>query len=76
MEIFELFTNIKENSRNIKECKNFYFENHICEKSGNNKKINLEFKLSNDNTDKIIKFGICKECNTIFYCNDFESNSF
>ena len=75
----DLLYNLKDimlNATNFYESKNYYFENHICEKTGNNIKINLDFKLSNENTDKIMKFGQCKECNTIFYHYDFEAGSF
>ena len=74
----ELLDNLKDiilNGTGFYESKNYYFEHHICEKTGNNIKVNLDFKLSNDNTDKVVKFGICKQCQKVFYRYDFENNS-
>ncbi len=65
-----------ENAEEFVQSKNFYFENHICKKSGETKRVNLDLKLSKDNDDKIVKFGMCQECKTLFYKYDFESNSF
>lgn len=76
MELLSSLKEIMQNAKSFEKTKNFYFENHICQEDGNNKKINLEFKLSNDNTDKIMKFGICNKCGKVFYCYDFESKSF
>lgn len=75
MELLSSLKEIMQNAQDFQKTKNFYFENHICEKDGNNKKVYLEFKLGNDNTDKIMKFGICKDCGKAFYCYDFESKS-
>lgn len=73
MELLTSLKNIMENATDFEKSKNFYYENHICQKSGNNKKVELNFKLSNDNTDKIMKFGICQDCKKVFYYYDFES---
>lgn len=75
----ELLDNLKDiilNANSFEKSKNYYFENHICEKTGNNTKVNLDFKLSNENNDKIMKLGICQHCKKVFYYYDFESNSF
>lgn len=73
MDLLTSLKNIMENVADFEKSKNFYYENHICQKSGNNKKVDLSFKLSNDKTDKIMKFGICQDCKKVFYCYDFES---
>ena len=73
MELLILLKEIMEKTKSFEKTKNFYFENHTCEKDGNNKRINLEFKLANDNTDKIMKFGFCQDCGKGFYCYDYES---
>jgi hypothetical protein len=52
---------------------NYYFENHICEKSGKAIKVRLDYTLSNDITDDIIRLGMCEECKTCFYHKDFQS---
>lgn len=75
MELLNSLQQIMQNAKCFEKVNNFYFQNHICEKDGNNKKVNLEFKLANDNTDKIMKFGICADCGKVFYCYDFESKS-
>lgn len=73
MELLTTLKNIIETATSFEKCKNFYYESHICEKLGNTKKVNLNFKFSMDNTDKIMKFGICEDCKKMFYCYDFES---
>lgn len=54
---------------------NYYFENHNCTKTGNNIKVQLNFTLSNDIDDNILRFGICPECGICFYHKDFQSKS-
>lgn len=58
------------------ETKNFYYENHNCKTTGDNIKVNLEYTLSNDDTDKVIRFGICDNCKTCFYHYDFISKGY
>lgn len=75
----DLLDNLKDmmaTATDFKYCKNFYFENHLCTKTNEFVKINLDFKLSIETDDKVMKFGICKHCNTLFYHNDFEAKSF
>ncbi len=60
----------------IKKTSNYYYENHICEKSGNNIKIHLDYTLSTDKSDEIMRFGVCGDCGTCFYHNDFHSSGF
>lgn len=76
MELINILKNIIKQASCFEKAKNFYFETHNCPKSGNNEKVNLNFKLSLDNTDKIMKFGICDKCKKVFYYYDFESNDF
>lgn len=76
MDLLENLKNMVQTATEYKQCKNFYFENHTCEKTNENVKVNLDFKLSSDLDDKIMKFGICKHCNTLFYHYDYEARSF
>lgn len=75
MELLESLKDIISNASSFEQTKNFYFINHICEKTGDTVKVNLNYKLSTDNNDKIMKFGICDHCKKVFYCYDFENNS-
>lgn len=75
MELLGSLKDCVQNAIYYKKSKNFYFEYHICEKTGNNKKVNLDFKLSTEKSDQIMKFGMCPECKTVFYYYDFESKS-
>ncbi len=63
-----------ENSENFVETKNYYFENHLC--GNENKKVELEYTISNDKSDEIVRFGFCKDCNKCFYHKDFETKGF
>lgn len=76
MELLDTLKDIMLNADSFEKSKNYYFENHICKKTGNNIKVNLDFKLSNEDNDKIMKLGICKHCKKVFYYYDFESKSF
>lgn len=76
MELLTSIKNLMQNATSFEKSKNFYYENHICQNSGNNKKINLNFKLSSDTTDKIVKFGMCEDCGKVFYHSDYESTTF
>lgn len=63
-------------AENFTESKNYYYENHKCQKNGDNKKIMLDFIISNETTDKILRFGFCNDCKTVFYHKDYKSKSF
>lgn len=71
----DLLTNLKQlkNTEHFINTSNFYFENHTCEKSGNTIKIRLDYVLSNEITDDILRFGICPDCGICFYHKDFQS---
>ncbi len=56
---------------------NFYYENHICQKNGGeNVKVDFNLTLKHGKDGKIINFGICKHCKTIYYHEDYDSKSF
>ena len=57
------------------ESKNYYYENHLCEEKGGNEKVNLDFCLSSEMTDRILKFGKCPHCGIYFYHYDYDSKS-
>lgn len=76
MNLLEQFKVIFSDGIAFENTKNFYFEHHICEKSGNNEKVDLKFKIAYDGTDKIIKLGMCEKCKKVFYNKNFESKSF
>lgn len=75
MELLENLKDIFNTASSFEQTKNYYFENHICHKTGDNIKINLNYKISSDDNDKIMKFGICNDCKKVFYHYDFENNS-
>ncbi|MGN1319106.1 MAG: hypothetical protein ACI4VF_08815 [Lachnospirales bacterium] len=61
---------------NFVESKNYYYDYHLCKLTGYKEKINLNFTLSNDMTDEILRFGSCKNCGLCIYHKDFQNNSF
>ncbi len=63
-------------AESFENSKNYYFENHFCQRQGENVKVKLQYTLKTDNSDKIVKFGHCEHCNTVFYHEDFDSKSF
>lgn len=75
----DLLNNVKSilnESSDFIESKNFYFEQHKCEKTGNTVNIKLNYKLSCDMTDDIILFGQCSECKVCYYHKDFQIQPF
>ncbi|MCD7905634.1 MAG: hypothetical protein LUC97_06975 [Clostridiales bacterium] len=60
-------------SEDFEESKNYYFQRHICKADGKERKVNLDFCLENDITDKALRFGICPGCGKVFYHRDFKS---
>ncbi len=76
MELLDSLKDIMSKANGFEKSKNYYFENHICNQTGNNIKVNLDFKLSTETNDKIMKFGICEHCKKVFYYYDFESKTF
>lgn len=76
MDLLEDIKNILTDSQDFIESQSFYFVNHKCEKTGKTIKVQLDYKLSCDLNDSIVKFGQCSECKTCFYHKDFESRTF
>lgn len=58
------------------ESSNFYYDYHNCSASGNKEKIMMDFTISNELTDEILKFGICDKCRLCIYHKDFKGSSF
>lgn len=63
-------------SKEFIESRNYYYDYHICSKTNEKEKISLDFTLSNDITDEIIRFGKCEKCGICIYHKDFQNNSF
>ncbi len=74
----DLIESLKElgGGKDYVETNNYYFQNHLCEADGKNKKIMLDYTLSSDVSDNIIRLGICRECGRIYYHRDFKDGSF
>lgn len=73
MYFFDVIEELKK-CENFSESKNYYFQQHICEDSGQNIKIELKHKLTDESTKDIYLFGICDKCRTCFYHKDYESD--
>lgn len=73
MDLLKEITDIFGDVQNFTETKNYYFEKHNCEKTGEDKKILLDFTVGNETTDRIVRFGYCTKCKTLFYHKDFVS---
>lgn len=60
----------------FEETKNYYFDNHKCAKAGNESvRLRLDYTLSNDMDDAILRVGVCPECGLCLYHRDFQSKS-
>ena len=67
-----LFAQIKK----FEETNNYYYTYHNCPQNGENTKIQLDYTLSTDLSDDIIKLGTCPHCHTGFYHRDHDSRTF
>lgn len=74
----DLLSKLKEvsASKSFEESKNYYFQTHLCEGNGQEVKVMLDFTLSYDKNDCILRFGICPCCGKCFYHKDYESKGF
>jgi hypothetical protein len=64
------------NIKTFKETKNYYYDNHNCPSQGNNIiKIRLDYMLSSDLDDAVLRVGICEKCGLCLYHKDFQSKS-
>lgn len=72
----DLLSKLKEVSKSTDfvETSNYYYQTHSC--NNNEVKVMLDFTLSNDRDDSILRFGICPHCGKCFYHKDFESKGF
>ena len=74
--VMDMFNIMREavSAKKLKKISNYYYEEHICEKTGNNVRIHLDYTLSCDRHDEILRFGVCSQCGTCFYHSDFKSD--
>lgn len=72
----DLLAKLKEvsASEEFVEVRDYYYHTHLC--GGKEVKTRLDFVLSNETDDGILRFGICGECGKCFYHKDFESRLF
>lgn len=72
----DLLSKLKEVSQtsDFAETKNYYFQTHLC--NNEEVKVMLDYTLSNDKDDSILRFGICPRCGKCFYHKDFQSKGF
>lgn len=61
-------------SKEFIESKNYYFQTHMC--GSEEVKVMLDYTLSSDISDKILRFGVCPCCGKCFYHRDYESKGF
>lgn len=50
---------------------NYYYENHKCEKLNKEHKVYLNYIISSDNSDKVLKLGKCNHCNKVYYTETY-----
>ena len=73
MDYFSLIQTLGKDIKEFKKTKNFYFEDHICSADGQNKRVRLDYMLSCEESDEVLRFGICKDCGICFCHGDFIS---
>lgn len=63
---------------NIKEfvnTSNYYYERHSCTVSHTQVKVQLDYTLSSDTDNDILRFGICPHCGICFYHKDVHNKN-
>ncbi len=78
MEILNEVKQILSDAKEFVKSKNFHYEMHRCnEPNGEQiKKVNMDITIKQEDTTKIVKLGYCKDCQTAFYHEDFETKTF
>lgn len=73
MDYIDILKSFGDNVKSFIPTKNYYYENHNCGSLGNTKRVQLDYILSDEKTDKVLRFGICSECGACFYHYDYIS---
>ncbi len=76
MELLNNVSEILKSAESYKKTTNFYFESHECPQTSMKQKVMLDYMIKTETSDKIIKFGQCKDCKVVFYHEDFGARSF
>jgi hypothetical protein len=71
MSIFDDARNIFGVGNNFVKTANYYFCDHLCEKTGVDERVRLEYKIIREDADEQINFGVCGHCSTVFYAETF-----
>jgi hypothetical protein len=75
MELIDLIRNNRDIS-SVEETSGYYYTQHTCATTGESKRVKLDYTLSSDLDDRIIRFGICEDCGKCYYHKDYESKMF
>ncbi len=72
MEFLKNISTLLSTADDFVSTKNYYYESHDCKINGTIVKVDLKYKIKDNNSDKIVLFGVCPHCKTLFYHEDFE----
>ncbi len=74
MDILKNFMSVLNSAQGFTATRNYYYENHDCHAQGKVVKVDLKYKIKDNNSDKVVLFGACPFCNTVFYHEDYENS--
>lgn len=55
--------------------KNYHYQMHHCKVKNEEVKVDMDLQLKKESSTRIINFGLCPHCKTLFYHKDFLSRS-
>ena len=70
-EIIKDFTAAVSMAETAVKSSNYYFEKHTCKVTGETSQIRFDNMLRKESGDKLLKFGVCPDCGTLFYHETF-----
>ena len=62
--------------KDFEETTSFYYTFHKCPEKGEHTKVMLDYTLSVETGDEILKIGVCPHCGKGFCYRDFQTKNF
>lgn len=75
MDLLEMMKAMLNESTDFIQSKNYYFDMHQCPSKGENVKVQMNYKLSVKNEEKMVLFGACPHCKIIVYHESYEERN-
>lgn len=75
MDLLQILKNL-QSVKEFEETKSYYYTYHDCPVKGEHTKVMLDYTLSEETGDEILKIGVCSHCGKGFCHRDFQTKNF